>query len=163
MSDDSAQKARRDNSAEARLRLTRPANRRPYAANPITGAPRGGCSSYGEVWLARNIIGTYRAVKSSIGPRLARTPAHARVHRHPALRAHFPLARRLVMLQVGRNDPAGISATSWNWPTTLASRSRRRESGPVTPTSGNAGIEQEDRKQENASSAEWMGRFWFRR
>src|ERR1041385_5702895 len=68
-----------------------------------------GRGSYGEVWLARNTLGTYRAVKIVY----EKTFQHARPFERefkgvqkfePISRLHEGLVD---ILQVGRNDPAG--------------------------------------------------------
>ena len=68
-----------------------------------------GAGSYGEVWLARNVVGTYRAVKVVY----RKTFEHDRPYERefggmqkfePVSRTHEGLVN---VLQIGRNDPAG--------------------------------------------------------
>ena len=73
---------------------------------PITTIPdhqlirRIGAGVYGEVWLARNVMGTYRAVVVYREHR-QRPALRARVQRHSEIRADLPFARGLVdVLQV---------------------------------------------------------------
>jgi len=68
-----------------------------------------GAGSYGEVWLARNVVGTYRAVKVVY----RKTFEHDRPYERefggmqkfePVSRTHEGLVN---VLQIGRNDQAG--------------------------------------------------------
>ncbi len=68
-----------------------------------------GEGSYGEVWLARNVMGAYRAVKVVYRASFASDRPYAREFSgiekfEPISRSHDGLVD---ILQVGRNDPAG--------------------------------------------------------
>src|SRR5437867_7315899 len=68
-----------------------------------------GSGSYGEVWLARNVMGTYRAVKvvyrqTFSDERPYEREFHGMQKFEPVSRSHDGLVD---ILQVGRNDPAG--------------------------------------------------------
>jgi TolB-like protein/Tfp pilus assembly protein PilF len=68
-----------------------------------------GRGSYGEVWLARNILGTYRAVK--IVERKAFRDEEAFEREFSGLRRFEPISREhdgfVAILHVGRNRPSG--------------------------------------------------------
>ena len=68
-----------------------------------------GRGAYGEVWLARNAIGTLRAVKIVHRQSFqTRRTFRARIQGPAQVRANLPLPRRLVdVLQIGRRDDAG--------------------------------------------------------
>src|SRR5947207_5925295 len=68
-----------------------------------------GSGSYGEVWLARNVMGTYRAVKviyrqTFPDERPYEREFHGMQKFEPVSRSHDGLVD---ILQVGRNDAAG--------------------------------------------------------
>lgn len=84
-------------------------------ANSLLGIPdhqllrRIGGGSYGEVWLARNIMGSYRAVKIVYRTTFSSDRPYEREFTgiqkfEPISRSHEGLVD---VLQVGRNDPAG--------------------------------------------------------
>src|SRR2546425_1782613 len=68
-----------------------------------------GQGAYGEVWLARNILGTYRAVKIVYRKSFRDERTYEREFR--GIQQFEPLSRTneglLDILQVGRNDDAG--------------------------------------------------------
>jgi len=68
-----------------------------------------GGGAYGEVWLARNVMGTYRAVKIVYRKTFSNDRPYER--EFTGIQKFEPISRsheRLVdVLQVGRNDPAG--------------------------------------------------------
>src|SRR5262245_18368636 len=68
-----------------------------------------GSGSYGEVWLARNVIGTHRAVKIVFRAKFEDSAPYEREFRgiqkfEPVSRSHDGLVD---VLQVGRNDELG--------------------------------------------------------
>src|SRR5262245_3112877 len=68
-----------------------------------------GSGAFGEVWLARNVMGTYRAVKVVYRARFPDDHAYGREYHgiekfEPVSRSHEGLVD---ILQVGRNDEAG--------------------------------------------------------
>src|ERR1043165_7697993 len=68
-----------------------------------------GIGAYGEVWLARSVTGTFRAVKVVLRERFDHERSYAREFAglkkfEPVSRAHDALVD---ILQVGRNDAAG--------------------------------------------------------
>src|SRR5262249_21724698 len=68
-----------------------------------------GLGSYGEVWLARNVIGTHRAVKIVFRAKFEDSAPYEREFRgiqkfEPVSRSHDGLVD---VLQVGRNDELG--------------------------------------------------------
>jgi serine/threonine protein kinase len=69
-----------------------------------------GRGSYGEVWLARNVLGEFRAVK--IIDRLHFDSDHAYEREFEALKRYEPVSRgdpsQVAVLHVGRNDTAGF-------------------------------------------------------
>ena len=93
-------------------------SRAPSATGPGTGAPqipdhqllrKIGAGSYGEVWLARNVMGTYRAVKCVYRKTFSSDRPYEREFTgiqkfEPISRSHEGLVD---VLQIGRNDPAG--------------------------------------------------------
>lgn len=88
------------------------------ATGPGKGAPpipdhqllrKIGAGSYGEVWLARNVMGTYRAVKCVYRKTFSNDRPYEREFTgiqkfEPISRSHEGLVD---VLQIGRNDPAG--------------------------------------------------------
>jgi serine/threonine protein kinase len=69
-----------------------------------------GKGSYGEVWLARNVMGTYRAVKLVFRATFQNEHPYEREYSgiqkfEPVSRSHDGLVD---ILQIGRNDPAGF-------------------------------------------------------
>ena len=68
-----------------------------------------GSGSSGQVWLARNAIGTYRAVKIVYRKQFRTTPLRTRVQRHPEIRAGLAHHDGHVnILHVGRNTRPAI-------------------------------------------------------
>src|SRR5437867_11929941 len=68
-----------------------------------------GCGSYGEVWLARNVVGTLRAVK--VVYRKAFTDARPYQREFEGIQKFEPLSRThqglVDVLQIGINEQAG--------------------------------------------------------
>ncbi len=77
---------------------------------PITGCSTGGPGqSYGDVWLARNVLGTYRAVKGVCRDAFSDERPYER--EFAGIRKYEPVSRthegQVDVLQVGRNEAAG--------------------------------------------------------
>jgi hypothetical protein len=69
-----------------------------------------GSGSYGEVWLARNVLETYRAVKVVYRSRFSSARPYEREFH--GMQNYEPVSRRheglVDILQIGRNDEAGF-------------------------------------------------------
>lgn len=88
----------------------------PAPAGPPPAVPdhellrRIGSGSYGDVWLARNVVGTYRAVKVVYRRRF--TSARPFEREFHGIQRYEPVSRRheglVDLLQIGRNDEAGF-------------------------------------------------------
>ncbi len=116
-----------------------------------------GSGSYGDVWLARNVVGTYRAVKVVYRGRFGSArPFEREFH---GMQRYEPVSRRheglVDILHIGRNDPAGffyyvmeladdasagppLAALSENVRRAAAEAGRRRPGTPTTTAEGPA-------------------------
>jgi serine/threonine protein kinase/Tfp pilus assembly protein PilF len=113
-----------------------------------------GEGSYGEVWLARNVVGTYRAVKVVY----RKTFEHDRPYERefggmqkfePVSRTHEGLVN---VLQIGRNDQAGY----FYYIMELADEASPDRSGREQPLSSRRGELSSTPPRELDGSAPWM-------
>jgi hypothetical protein len=105
-----------------------------------------GRGSYGEVWLARNAVGTWRAVKVVYRDRFKDARPYER--EFLGIQKYEPISRSneglVDVLQIGRNEAAGYF-TSWNWRTTPGQDERKNQlmdtlRPPMSPTQSSTSL-----------------------
>ena len=103
-----------------------------------------GRGSYGEVWLARNVLGEYRAVK--IIHRHRFESDHAYEREFEGLRRYEPVSRgdssQVAVLHVGRNDSAGFYYYVMELADDANGEGRTQNDESGTKTAGSAPISQ---------------------
>src|SRR5512132_4331584 len=97
-----------------------------------------GHGAYGEVWLARNVFGTFRAVK--LVHRRNFSDEYPFEREFKGIQKYEPISRNheglIDILQVGRNEAAAY----FYYVMELADRAGASDSGVLTPIAGDAGM-----------------------